>query len=138
MKSESQNQTESPVQKQSAPITYNDDDIFQGNTQKSKEMLAQITSQFDLPVEKRKRYNLDKISTRLSMQPRRLMEIRNREMHEQVMHLEKENHNKDKSCPFCNELARLEQERRQRIQDEKNRIAREKYLKKLGKIVGDP
>jgi hypothetical protein len=35
-----------------------------------------------MAVEKKKKYNLTKIADRLSMQPRRIMEQRNREMHE--------------------------------------------------------
>lgn len=64
-----------------------------------------------MAVEKKKKYNLTKIADRLSMQPWRIMEQRNREMHEQVIHIEKDKHNLDKSCPICNEEVRIRKER---------------------------
>ena len=66
------------------------------------------------------------------------MEQRNREMHEQVIHIEKDKHNLDKSCPICNEEVRIRKERFQKIKDERARVAREKVLKRLGNIAGDP
>ena len=61
-------------EKQLSVLQYHDEDIFQGNVNKSTEMLKQINNQFAMAVEKKKKYNLTRIADRLSMQPRRIME----------------------------------------------------------------
>ena len=55
-----------------------------------------------------------------------------------MIHLEKDKHNLDKSCPICNEEVRIRKERFQKIKDERARVTREKVLKRLGSIAGDP
>lgn len=52
--------------------------------------------------------------------------------------MEKDKHNLDKSCPLCNEEVRIRKERFLRMKEERARIAREKVLRRLGKIEGDP
>ena len=59
-------------------------------------------------------------------------------MHDKVMLLEKRNHNKDKSCLYCNNLLKIHKEKLTVQRQNQAIIDKENYMKKYVQIIQDP